>query len=209
MPGPFLPGLCRLVASGPISNQERWSNTFHVNLDQPLDQTLADTLATNVEALYNNFEDRLTDSWELDRIQAYDLSAADEPAFECSITGVVGTSTGDAFQQVAPVLTWRTGLPGRKFRGRTFLCGFANDQYVRAGDGPLLFNDATVRGAVLDGAEAYFLAMVADDAIPVVYSRVGAGAQTAIIRADVGSIPDTQRRRRNELVEDYLGRDLP
>ena len=67
-----------------------------------------------------------------------------------------------------------------------------------------LFNDATVRGSVIAGIEAYHAGMVLDDAIPVVWSRVGAGQKSAIISAGVGSIPDTQRRRRNELEEQYL-----
>jgi len=205
---PFSEGLVRLVASGPFSTQERWTNTFHVDILGALTQSVADDLAQNVTALYNNIEDRCTDSWGVDRVQAYDLSEADAPSYECDITPVSGTSAGDAFQQIAVVITWRTGVPGRKFRGRTYLCGFANDQYTRAGDGPLLFNDATVRGSVIAGIEAYHAGMLLDDAIPVVWSRVGAGQKSAIVSAGVGSVPDTQRRRRNELLEDYLDVNL-
>lgn len=192
-----------------MSDQDRWSNQLFVNDNQPLTQSRADILAVNLQALYNNFEDRCTETWDLDSIRVYDLSEADAPAYDADISPVTGTSSGDAFQQVAVVLTWLTGLPGRKFRGRTYLAGFANDQFTRTDDGPLLFNDPTVRGSVLNGASAYFDAMVADGAIPVVYSRVGAGAQTAINGARVGSVPDTQRRRRDQVEEDYAFIPLP
>jgi len=203
MPGPFSPGLVRLVASGFISNQERWTNTFHVDIPFSLTQAVADELGDNVTALYNNFEDRCVDYWGLDRVQAYDLSEEDAPSFECDITPVDGTSSGVAFQQIAVVLTWRTGVPGRKFRGRTYLAGISTDQFVQTGDGPLLMNDGTVVGALIAGIEAYHAGMLLDDAIPVIWSRVGAGQKSAITSAGVGSIPDTQRRRRNELEESY------
>lgn len=208
MPDPFLPGLVRIVASGQLSDQDRWTNTFHVDDETPLTQARANVLAVNTMALYNNFEDRCVSYWTLDDITVYDRSGPGEPSFVAGIgAGVQGTSTDPCFQQISVVLSWLTGLPGRSFRGRTYLAGIANDQYVSDG-GPLLMSDATVRGAILDGAEAYFDAMFADDAIPIVFSRVGAGDVTAIVQARVGSVPDTQRRRRDQIEEDYLDRDL-
>ena len=46
-------------------------------------------------------------------------------------------------------------------------------------------------------------ALLGDARELVVYSRVGAGAMTNITDCECGFVPDTQRRRRHQLTENY------
>ena len=110
--------------------------------------------------------------------------------------GVAGTdATGVLLPpQLAVVCSLRTDLATRAGRGRMFWPGPASDALT---DGTL---GATPIAAFVTAGSALFSAMGASSLIPVLYSRTTTLVQV-ITSFDIGSVLDTQRRRRDKLVE--------
>ena len=209
MPDPALPNLRRVVCSGQMSQVERWSNTFHFIDLVPLTQSRADSLRTIPQELYVNLIDRLTPQWTWDTCTVQDKSEEDGPIYDVAFEEMTGSAAGSAFQQIAVVITWGTGVPGRRRRGRTYLAGLSNSQFDEDPSEVLKVEAGTVAEAILDAADAMHARSLIEGAAFVVYSRVGAGQTTAIDRARVGLVPDTQRRRRGDVPEEYVSRSFP
>lgn len=101
-------------------------------------------------------------------VQHYDGTSA---PVDCVVSGFTGVSMGDSGAPVpaavSGLITWKTGLAGRSFRGRTYLAGVSNN-YVQA-DGsqwqpsfvPTLqaaaqaFNDLLVGATTVTGLDVY------------------------------------------------------
>jgi hypothetical protein len=109
-----------------------------------------------------------------------------------------GASTGEMLPfQCATAVSLRTTFATRSGRGRFFL--------------PPLAVTAVAGGRLATAAQTLILGQAVDmmstlsttGAAPVVYSRVQHIIQ-AVVSIDVGDVIDTQRRRRNKLVEERL-----
>lgn len=114
---------------------------------------------------------------------------------------IAGTGTANQPLPTSFVLSLRTALAGRRARGRaywpalsvvvqaagTFSSGFMSAAPTEARNMIVAFGDAAS----------------ATDLRPVVVSKVGAGQVTPVTQVAIGNVPDTQRRRRNALVETY------
>lgn len=118
----------------------------------------------------------------------------------------VGTGTVRMPAQVSAVCSLKTGISGRSFRGRFYWPAIGETMQdtlsFTAGAAPAL-------------AEEFrdFLQFIVDAAPgvavrPVVYSATR-DAVTPVNSVAVGSVPDTQRRRRDNLVEAYSTADYP
>lgn len=112
-----------------------------------------------------------------------------------------GTSTTVLPNQVALAVTLDTGQPGRTKRGRLYLGGFGSG-LLETASGRLKATEAnTIAQAFAD-----FLQKSRDQSLdidayrPVVFSRVGSSA-LPILSVSIGNVMDTQRRRRDSLVE--------
>lgn len=112
-----------------------------------------------------------------------------------------GTSTSPSLPyQVAPVVGLRTELATRAGRGRFYAPSLAVDQVA---DGRML---PAAQSDLADAAVAMMTELQTGGLVPVIFHRTdspGAGrfTTTRVTAIDVGDVLDTQRRRRNKLVE--------
>lgn len=131
-----------------------------------------------------------------------------DPATGKQLTGAedtradAGTSTATCLPfQCAPVVTLRTATLSRAGRGRFYAPSLAVDQ-VSAGR--ML---TTARDTLADAAEDLVQGLTSAGGNLVIYHR-GSGSTTLVTSLDVGDVIDTQRRRRNKLIESRTSRAI-
>lgn len=149
------------------------------------------------------------------KVIARQLSAAGLTLYQAEsipTTPVVGVGANQtAPNQTSSVISLVTPLSGRRFRGRIYVPCLI--------PGVLPTNGRWGSSAVtnLSLAGAYLVRALSDpttaDPVPspipatifriVVQSQIGAGAATPVTSVKVGDVLDTQRRRRDKLVENY------
>lgn len=133
---------------------------------------------------------------ELDQATGRQLTGAED------IVDYPGTSAATCLPfQCAPVVSLRTAQLNRSGRGRFYAPSLAVDQ-VAAGR-----MTTAAQTALADGF-ADLLAGITDAGNRVVIYHRGAGTLTTVTSLDVGDVIDTQRRRRNKLVEARTSRLL-
>lgn len=109
-----------------------------------------------------------------------------------SLPGVAVTTTLPP--QLAVCVSLRTNLATRAGRGRFYLPPFA---VATVDVGRLL---AASQDAAVTAVEAFFSSLSGDSLQPVIYNRGPATLQD-VTSFDIGDVFDTQRRRRNKLIE--------
>jgi len=190
--------LYRMVASGTTPG-ESWSFTLHAE----------GSLSTADAA--TAFGDALTAAWAggMDDVTTADVDctlasvAALDPATDGQLTRVevvlalTGVAAGEMLPyQCATVISLLTDSATRHGRGRFYLPPLATGTV----DGGLISAAAITS---LDTAwTAFFDSLNTDGLNPVVRNRTG-HISTPVTSARVGNVFDTQRRRRNKLVEVY------
>lgn len=113
-----------------------------------------------------------------------------------------GTSTAACLPfQCAPVVSLRTALATRAGRGRFYAPSPAVDQQAA---GKLI---TTAQSALLNSTVAMFTALTGAGLSGVLYSRSTTQTQE-ITSVDVGDVIDTQRRRRNKLIENRISANV-
>lgn len=133
---------------------------------------------------------------EIDPATGKQLSGAD------TVLALAGTNATACLPfQCSVVVSLRTNLRTRAGRGRFYLPSVAVDQ--QAG-GTLT---AAAQTAIADAGAALLNGIEAAGGSVVIYHRT-THTTTDVVEARVGSIIDTQRRRRNQLVETYETRPL-
>lgn len=190
--------LYRMVASGTTPG-ESWSFTLH-----------AEGALSTADAA-TAFGDALTAAWAggMDDVTTADVDctlasvAALDPATDGQLTRVevvlalTGVATGEMLPfQCATVISLLSDSATRHGRGRFYLPPLA----VSTVDGGLISAAAITS---LDTAwTAFFDSLNTDGVNPVIRNRTG-HISTPVTGARVGNVFDTQRRRRNKLVETY------
>jgi hypothetical protein len=142
-------------------------------------------------------------------VAATEISTVEiNPSTGKQLTGVtdprsdVGTATGSGCpNQCAPVVSFRTATLSRAGRGRIYAPSPAVSVLT---DGRLT---STAAGHLADSAQAMLQALDTAGFTPVIYHRA-AGTTTNITSIDVGDVIDTQRRRRNKLIEVRTSRTI-
>jgi len=133
---------------------------------------------------------------ELDPVTGSQLTGAVDPRNDA------GTNVAECLPfQCAPVVSLRTATLSRRGRGRFYAPSLAVDQ-VAAGR-----MVAGAQTALANSAEAMMNALQAAALQPVIYHR-DLGTTTNVVSLDVGDVIDTQRRRRNKLIEARTSRLL-
>jgi hypothetical protein len=133
----------------------------------------------------------------LNTATAKQLERADVPL------SIAGTSTGEQMPpQVALTVSLRTSLPTRAGRGRFYLPGMSTSVLA---NGRLAAANQT---AVLNASARMLNSLIDAGATPGVWTT-GLLNPRIINRVEVGDVFDTQRRRRDKLVESRVALPIP
>lgn len=115
---------------------------------------------------------------------------------------LAGSGTSESLPpQVSAACSLRTALATRRGRGRFYLPPFVTDTDT----GGLL--DATVQGVVSLACQKFLQSLVTATYVPIIWHR-DTKTYDNVVTIDVGNVFDTQRRRRNKLVETRSSRTL-
>jgi hypothetical protein len=183
-----------------VCGPELATNIFHVDgFGIPVSSTDVDDIATAFATWDAGIETVRQGSSVLSMIRVREVGGPGGPVHERPQSNA-GTGTGDALPlQIAMVCTWRTASAGRRFRGRTYLPHSHTNALSDSGNGyPVWSNGA--KGTVAAAADQLITDVSAIGGVLVVASAAGS-VNTPITNGQVGSIPDTQRRRRSALSE--------
>lgn len=125
---------------------------------------------------------------ELDALTGKQIDAAE------GVLALVGTNVNDMLpHEVACAITLRGAAPTRKQRGRFYLPPLANSTTVNG-----RYSNATIT-RLADAAKLLLDSLAGAGFVPVIYHPDHTG--TTIVTVGCGDVPDSQRRRRNKLVE--------
>lgn len=115
---------------------------------------------------------------------------------------LAGTALDDPLpQEVAVCCTLRTGLPGARNRGRSFLPGPTVASVTATGR-----LDAVARQDFARALAGYLTTMHTNLYTPILFTP--AAANRTITAVDVGDVFDVQRRRRDKLIESRHSEDV-
>lgn len=212
-----MPGYLRMSFEGTLaSGQEAWSTSCNFNLlgsggpdEGDLNawcQEVADDLGTLVTSQLSNL---LSLQGKITAIKAYYYTAIGSPAtiVGAASANFTGGATPSMPLQTAMVFSLKTPLAGRRNRGRMYWP--AQGAGVMSGG---RFSSSDHTGAPPD--LVLLLAGVCGrwpgigTIEPAVVSAAG-NTVTPVTSISVGDVPDTQRRRRDNLVEQYATAQYP
>lgn len=117
-------------------------------------------------------------------------------------SSLIGSATTESLPyQCAPAVSFRTNLATRAGRGRFYAPSLAVE-FVAGGK-----MTSAAQTALLAGAEDMVNSLTAAGLTTVLYGRTSHATQE-VTRVDVGDVIDTQRRRRNKLVESRVSANV-
>lgn len=206
------PKSVRFVFSGSLSGGEIWSSGFWMHdLETAFNQDTAQALALLIDGLASASSDSgamtntmgqqfsITGTWQSTSAYLYNggsTQAAYVGRYE-SPTTRAGSQQQKMPNQVCSVVTLRSGLPGRRYRGRMYLPaqGLTLDQ---AGELP----HAQVDELALTWSRLFTEINQSGDGVVSIVSGTGSVA-TPVSQVTVDNRPDIQRRRANSQAITY------
>lgn len=207
----------RLILKGSMGTVETWSTGFHfaatngaVIEDQALLQDWADNVATAIPTIVDGVLDNFISTiGTIDEVVAQWFPTSGGVGLQATAP-VVDFTGGAAMRQVyqaCMVFSMRTGLPGASFRGRNYWPAVGA---TVAFTGKFETGDVDVApGRMVTLLEGIVDAGIgAASLVPMVYSPTR-DLLTLVSSVQVGDVPDTQRRRRDALIEDYVSAPYP
>lgn len=199
----------KVSCSGTLPHSEIWANIWHIrSISMPsaaFHGPEAEEVAAHFEAFYDGIKELLDPTWALSSINVTDISGTGSDPTYVPVN-VVGTGTGGPLPTTAAVVLSLTTATGtRRGRGRIYLGGFAESANNGGSSARL---HATARDLI--GAEAQALQTALSTNPPnigpwevAVFSRMD-NESRPVTAFRVGTIFDTQRRRRNRSAEQYV-----
>lgn len=202
MPGPTNPG-CRVTIQGLLPGGEIWASSFWLQSvlipSQSALDDLASVCATALAGQEGSLLKTLSASSFLTGLTVrYYPAGQTAAALQSSptFTQSAGTGTKNNPNQSCIVASLRTGVPGRRNRGRMYWPNTGGDL---GSDGLIT---ATMQGYVGNGLSAMFSAINAPGSTEggevAVLSRL-TGASVPVTTVQVDRRPDVQRRRANKI----------
>jgi hypothetical protein len=200
----------RATVNGHLEGGEIFNFTVHFLAPSAQAAVMAIDMATAVTKMWSgvnvpagNIEALYPAAIGVDGVVVDELDSAGKNVSQGRASlALVGTGVEEPLPpQCAVVVSTRTDVPTRKGRGRFFLPSPVVTTVI---DQRL---DSAAQTDILNGALAMLNSMKADTWLPVVYHR-GFDSGDEIFSIDVGDVFDTQRRRRNKLVETRLSHTL-
>lgn len=193
MPIPDAPTVAK-VAMLFTRDTRNFVNTFHVQKDTPLVLTDLEAIADLAHAWWTEeFKQSQPAAIILQQVQVRKYDPDDPLAFDKFVSppepGLLSGTTAPA--NATSTFSWRTGLAGKKYRGRIYVPG------LREGDIGEDDRIASPLAALFAAAISGFLdkfGLVGSTYKAVVFHRLTATA-TRIITAVIENIVDSQRRR--------------
>lgn len=204
-----------LAFSGTLPGSEVWSCGIRAKSTLGYNQAEADALGAAVVAAWSTFwavsANAIGTTAFFDKLA---LRALDETGVTLDlneyfpVAPVAGASTVSKPNQCAIVVTTLTNTPSRRGRGRFYIPSLGTST-MSAGRMAVTQRDsiATTAKTCLDAINSALTTFEATAELAV-ESNVGAGQESAITGLRVGDVIDTQRRRRDGLVESYTSRAL-
>lgn len=176
-------------------------NVLHFinNTAAPVTQAMVDDVAAGMVVAFNEpdltpvaFRTRISNDYTLERVTLRDINVANQPLFESTGSPLsTGSSSADPLPDAtALVVTLRTELAGRKFRGRIYTCGWAETQ--SGGDGQPAAAQSGHAVLFVNAIQREFL--IRQGLQLAVASRVDL-ASRQVTSTDADNRWDTQRRR--------------
>lgn len=206
----------RVTANGGMPGGERWSCSVSFGLESPIilvSQPPLDTIAIGSAAAWASFVNGSLMSTQV-TLQRVDVRQIDEDgttmAMSASVPTTPAAGTGPVLlpNQCAVVCSLRTGTPGPKGRGRFYLPMLSTNPGPDGRLFPVVRNQIADNLAILVNAltTSVDVAFPNDQAWPIVASGAVVPANYRVTALRVGDVYDTQRRRRDALVEAYAVR---
>lgn len=204
-----MPRYNRLVIDGTLATgAERWSCGINFTADAitPSADNLADWAEAVLESLRPTtgtpatVKGYLSTSGTITRVRAYTHPDLGEPADRAGVStgaAIAGSGTANMPPQCSLVVTLLTGVAGRSGRGR-FYWPHVGGSVTSAGKSSLV--SGTTASAWADLLSNWGTLLPSAD-ITVAVASETQGTITPVITASVGDVVDTQRRRRDGLVE--------
>jgi hypothetical protein len=180
------------VATGLAGNGDQWANVIGM-AGNAANFTNAEDAANAIKAFYTsiNADAIFGSGWTLTEIKVTaGTSSGPNPVFVFPQT-LASSALSRLPGQNAIVVSWKTGLGGRSFRGRTYLGPISQAVITSAG-----VVSAGSRTTIQNAATALIAALDTVGMPLAVYSRK-LGEATPVTSAAVGTTVDTQRRRRS------------
>lgn len=206
----------RIVISGNIAaGVESWSVGLNVAGDGGVFARGSAELSTWATAVFDAVQGNavlmtaLSTACTLERVDAY-YYQSEGPAFEVGAStqsSVAGTGGASKTPQTAVVASLLTAQAGRSFRGRI---------YWPALGVPIQTTDLRISASLLEDLAEAFATLIAEvnttaplpGQLVSIYSQTR-DLMTPVISARVGNVLDTQRRRRESMVEVYEQAPVP
>lgn len=167
-------------------------NTFHVADPDGWDAASMHTLAVDMAGWWTlHYAGDMPAGVSLQQIQVRLLDPSN-PLAEDYTTGLPvagGTVAAMEAANVTSTLSWRTGLAGRKYRGRTYVPSIAETQTTQ--DDKLTGAMSTALSII---ANAFITAVTSGNRVPVVF-HAATNTFTQIVSYVIENILDSQRRR--------------
>lgn len=99
-----------------------------------IDQARAEAVGGAIKAAFTAQAATFATTTSLLKVGLRDIRSANMPEFRDSGAATVGTSPGDALpRNVAAVVTLRTALSGKRYRGRSYIGGFTENENTASG----------------------------------------------------------------------------